>query len=95
MTEEEVEQSILAIGTEILTIEATLSELKVAVNILLNHAATQMRPNDPMDALKTLRTLQKKALESDPHAQEIKNAQELIKALQELRKRGGGPVGKS
>jgi hypothetical protein len=92
MTPEEIEQSILTIGTAILTMEATLSELSATVNILLNQVANDMRPDDPMGALKILHTRQKKALESDPHAQEIKTAREV---LQELKKHGGGAIAKS
>jgi len=57
MTPEEIEQSILTIGTAILTMEATLSELSATVNILLNQVANDMRPDDPMGALKILHTL--------------------------------------
>jgi len=82
-------------GQQILTLNAALSELKAAVRVLQVFAANQLRPNDPQDALKAIRTLTKKSLESDPHAQENKDALEMIEAVQKWKKSGGGPVGQS
>jgi hypothetical protein len=92
---EKLNQQIATILKSLLTLDAGISELKSAVKVLQVHAATQLTPGNPLDGLKVLRALQKKAVESDPHAQENKEARELIDALQKWKKQGGGPVSRS
>jgi len=69
---EKLNESIATICETLLTLDAGISELKSAVNVLRLHAAMQLTPANPLDGLKALLALQKKAVESDPHAQENK-----------------------
>lgn len=92
---EKLNEGIAALSEAILTLDAGISELTSAVNVLQVHAATQLTPGNPLDGLKALRALQKKAVESDPRAQENKQARELIERLRQWKKTGGGPLGVS
>jgi hypothetical protein len=56
----------------------------------------QINPDNPLDGLKALRALQKQVVENDPHAQENKEARELLDLVEKWKKeQGGGPFGKS
>jgi hypothetical protein len=92
---EKLNEIIATMGEAILTLAAGISELKSAVNLLQVHAATQITPANPKAGIKVLQALQKKMVENDPHAQETKEARELIERLRQWKKSGGGPLGVS
>jgi hypothetical protein len=92
---EKLDRAVATIGKQLLLLDAAISQLKSAVNILEIHAAIQIAPGNPLDGLKALRALQKKAIESDPHAQENRQAAELIDLIQQWQKEHGGPFGRS
>jgi hypothetical protein len=78
------------VSEQILILDRNLANLRAAVIVLQAIAALQMAPDDPIEAAKQLRNLEKMLLESDPKSQERKEVSEIIEAVKLLKKRGSG-----
>jgi hypothetical protein len=86
----------VTLGNQLLILNAALSEVKAAVMILQVRAAMQMNSGNPLDGLKGLLALQRQVVESDPGAQENKEARELLDLVAKWKKeQGGGSSGQS
>jgi hypothetical protein len=90
MAEKDVQKFIATISEQLVILAGQLTELRASVNVLKVIEATRLSPDDPLEALKQLRVLEKKILDSDPHEKERKEASEIIEAVKLWKKQGGG-----
>ena|ERR1700693_3594061 len=86
---EKFQRAVFTIGKQIIALDEGLATLRASVNVLKIHAATQLCPTDPAEALKQLAILEKSmAGISDPNAQERTQTADTIAALQAWIARG-------
>ena len=91
MDGEQINKFIETFGQQILNLQKHQAELLVAVTVLRGLVAIQMFPHDPLDGTNQILTLEKTRLASDPTYQDREEFSELIQALRDLKRMGGGP----
>jgi len=89
---EKLQTSILTTAKEMLKLDGAISSLQASINVLKICVASQMRPDNPGEALTLFSMLEKNLMSNSPANEERKKASDLIDALQQWMRTGVPPA---
>jgi hypothetical protein len=88
---EKLEKAFIALGKQVAVLAENLETIRAAVSVLRLHAATQLRPDSPLDGVKILQGLEKPFLD-EKYAQDLQKLADTAEGLLHWMNKGKPPL---